>query len=226
MSYSLTKSFSGGFKDADSLKGIVSGYLNSFNTKDSDGDISAAGSFTKTIQENGPDATARIKYLQDHDTKKVVGKFLVLKEDNFGLYYEAKIGRDTKGRDYLLMVEDGIITEHSIGYKVMKEKKVDDTTNLITEYKLYEGSGLQFWGANQYTPITGLKSESDISLTIDLLEKALRNANYTDETFKTIIIPKLEGLKSLILPITEPIKTITLPTPEEMKLALKAGFLN
>ena len=95
-----------------------------------------------------------------------------------------------------------------------------------TEYKLYEGSGLQFWGANQYTPITGLKSESDIAATIDLLEKALRTASYTDETFKTIIIPKLEGLKSLIEPITEPIQKITLPTIEEMKLALKAGFLN
>lgn len=221
----LTKSISGHFKDVDSKKGIVSGYLNSFNIKDSDGDISAEGSFLKTIQENGPQGTGRIKYCQDHDTRKVVGVFQLLKEDNFGLYYDAKTSRDTKGVDYLLMVEDGIITEHSIGYRVMQEKRIDDNTNMITEYKLYEGSGLQFWGANQYTPITGIKSEADMLITIELLEKALKNANYTDETFKTVIIPKLEGLKTLIQPITKPITSITLPTNEEMKQAIMGGFL-
>jgi len=53
-----TDSISATIKDVDGKQGIVSGYFNSFNNVDSDGDIIRPGAFTKTIAENGP-ASAR-----------------------------------------------------------------------------------------------------------------------------------------------------------------------
>jgi phage head maturation protease len=108
----LYKNLSQGISDVDVKKGIVTGYFSSFDNMDSDGDVIRKGAFTKTINEN----FQRVRHLLDHDSTKSVGKILSLKEDTKGLYYESKAGRHTLGRDFLLMVEDGLISEHSIGF--------------------------------------------------------------------------------------------------------------
>lgn len=189
----LTKGISQGFKDIDAKQGIVTGYFAHFGSKDSDGDIIVEGAFAKSIRENGPKSNnPRIKHLLDHNKKNAVATILELKEDTFGLYYESKAGRHSAGRDFLLMVEDGIITEHSHGYITLKEQQKSDA-NYIYENMLLEGSSLQFWGANSNTPVTGIKSAEDIFQTISMLEKAVRNGKYTDETF----IQLTERIKSL-----------------------------
>lgn len=217
------KSISQSFKDVDVKEGIVTGYFSSFGTKDSDGDIIHKGAFSKTIQEWGPSGRKRIKHLLDHDPTKVVGVIQVLKEDEFGLYYESKAGTHTLGRDFLLMVEDGIITEHSIGFKTIKEKQ-SDTHNDITEIKLWEGSSLQTWGANEHTPITGLKSIEDIQAAFQKLYKALKSGNYSEEAFLRLE----EEYKSLaeFFKATQPEET-TVPErkiDEEILKALKKGL--
>lgn len=179
------KAIAENFKDVDVKEGIVTGYLSHFGSKDSDGDIIMPGSFTKTIQENGPNGTKRIKYLLDHKTDNAVGVFTELKEDATGLYYEAKIGRHTNGRDYLLMVQDGIINQHSIGFKREKQEIKSDA-KYIKEVRLYEGSGLQFWASNGNTPITGIKSFQEYSNDLELLNKALRDGEYSDEMMMMI----------------------------------------
>ncbi|MCW8309897.1 HK97 family phage prohead protease [Sphingobacterium sp. InxBP1] len=189
----LTKGISQGFKDVDVKQGIVTGYFAHFGSKDSDGDIIVQGAFSKSIRENGPKSkNPRIKHLLDHNKKNAVATILELKEDSFGLYYESKAGRHTAGRDFLLMVEDGIITEHSHGYITINEQQKSDA-NYIYENMLLEGSSLQFWGANSNTPVTGVKSADDLFQTISMLEKAVRNGKYTDETF----IQLTERIKSL-----------------------------
>ncbi len=218
-----TKDYDGGFNDVSLKQGIVSGYLNSFGVKDSDGDIIQQGAYKKSISERGPQGTARIKYLLDHDTKKAVGVFQILKEDSFGLYYEAKIGTHTLGVDYLKMVEEKIVTEHSIGFRTVKNEQLKDGTNLITEINLHEGSGLQFLGANEFTPIVGVKSEADLVLLFEALEKALKNGTYTDETFKDIILPKYTAVEAQIKSLTKP-TLVTLPTKEEIAEQFKKSF--
>lgn len=182
-----------GIKDLDIPKGIVTGYFSAFGNKDSDGDIIMPGAFAKTIQEHGPDSRLkRIKHCLDHRRDQVVGVLQVLKEDTYGLYYESKIARHTLAQDYLKMCEDKVITEHSIGYRVEKGNwdKVEEAYQLL-ELRLYEGSGLQFWGANPETPILGvksndLKSADDLKGLLFVLEKALRTGKYSDETFAGI----------------------------------------
>lgn len=180
------KSISGdGIKDLDVKHGIISGYLSAFNIKDREGDIVERGAFAKTIAENGPLGTKNIRYLLDHKRDQNVGVFTELKEDSYGLAYVAKAGRHALGRDYLMMVEDGIIKEHSYAYRRIKQDKRADGTYL-KELMISEGSGLQIDGANPHTPITGIKSYEDIADYLVTLNKALRDGNYTDEGFKAI----------------------------------------
>lgn len=180
-----------GIKDVDASGGIVTGYFAAFGNVDSDGDVIQPGAFSKTIAENGPESRLkRIKHCLDHRRDQVVGVLQVLKEDDKGLYYESKIGRSALAQDYLKNCEDKIITEHSIGYRVEKSKYDEvQEVYLLSEIRLYEGSGLQFWGANPETPITGFKADDlkdpkDLETLIVLLEKALQTGTYTDETFR------------------------------------------
>ena len=178
----LTKNISQTIKDVDVKLGIVTGYFSKFGNIDSDGDIIQKGAYTKTISES----FQRIKHLLDHDRTKAVGVLQVLKEDDFGLYYESKAGRHTLGQDFLLMAEDGIISEHSVGIYPIKQAKGDNGANVITEVRMLEGSSLQTWGANEHTPLTGIKSDKDIIQLLDAIQKALSTGNYSDETFKEI----------------------------------------
>lgn len=184
----LYKEIGQSFKDVDVKAGIVTGYFSAFGMKDSDGDIIIKGAYTKTIAEHGPESKQpRIKHLLDHDKKKAVGKINVLKEDDFGLYYESKSGSHSLGQDFLKMVEDGIITEHSIGFDTIREQQKSDG-NHLTELHLWEGSSLQCWGACQHTPILGVKSMSELVQQIGRIQSAMKSASYTDETFQELAI--------------------------------------
>lgn len=207
------------FKDADLKQGIVMGYLSAFDVLDSDGDIVRKGAFAKTIAERGPAGKGEIRFLQDHDRFKVVGKFTELKEDSTGLYYEGKVGRHTAGQDFIKMVEDGIINQHSIGYRTIKQQKSDDG-NILTEMYLYEGSGLQVDAANKYTPVVGVKSQKELADLFDILTKALQSGTYSDECYKTVIIPKYEEIKSII---TKPSTVDTLPK-DAIKSIINSSF--
>lgn len=192
---SLTDNFG---RDVDMTGRKIVGYFSAFNSKDSDGDIIRKGAYTKTITERGPNGTGEIKHLLDHDRLKAVGKITLLEEDDYGLKFESIIGRHQQGEDYLLMNLDGIISVHSVGYNVIKETKQDSSTNVITEMKLFEGSGIQAWAANINTPVTGIKSFEDTIEMIRKLEKSMRNATYSDESF--IQIEKsLKGLHDIAL---------------------------
>jgi HK97 family phage prohead protease len=177
-------------KDADTKKGIVTGYLASFGNLDADNDIIMQGAFTKSLTEMGPASVKpRIKYLLDHDTTKGLGVFNILKEDAKGLYYEAQVGSHNLGQDFLKMVDSGLITEHSIGYAVVKKSLINpdadwkDQQTQLQELKLYEGSALQCWGANPDTPLTGVKAQKYAEQRIPNLIKALKNGTFTEKTF-------------------------------------------
>lgn len=194
----MIKSISYGFKDIDTKQGIVTGYFAHFGSIDSDGDRILPGAFSKTIKENGPDGTQLIKHLLDHDKTKAIGKLQVLKEDSTGLYYESKAGRHTLGQDFLMMAEDGILNQHSFGYRVIKHSKKSDA-NELSELAMFEGSSIQFLGANRNTPIVGIKSLDEVVDDLEALEKALRNGKYSDETFK-LIEKQIQSLYDIVKP--------------------------
>lgn len=200
-------------KDADIKQGIVTGYFSSFGNKDSDGDIITKGAFTKTIAENGPQsARPRIKHLINHDPSKPLGKLLTLTEDAKGLYYESQIGTHALGVDFIKMVDSGLISEHSIGFKTIKEEQKGDA-NYMIELRLFEGSSLTAWGANEMTPLTGMKGldVEQMNRRLKALDKFCKNTDATDETIELLLI-EIKQLQQYIIDLkaTEPNK-ITLP---------------
>lgn len=172
-------------KDVDAKQGIVTGYFSAFDVKDSDGDIIRAGAFSRSIKEWFP--KGRIKHLLNHNPTQAIGKLTDLKEDGYGLYYESKIGKHNLGQDFLKMVESELIKEHSIGFQTINKKKTDDAIE-ITDVKLWEGSSLTSWGANEFTPLTSVKSIADMDTHLKRLEKFVRNTDATDEAIDMCLI--------------------------------------
>jgi HK97 family phage prohead protease len=194
------KGYDIGFKDADTKQGIVTGYFAMFGNKDMDGDIIERGAFSKTIKERGPEGKGLIKYLLDHDKYKAVAKITSLQEDEKGLYYEAKIGSHALGQDFMKMVESELINQHSFGFKTIKEEYDNQAkANRLKELMMFEGSAIQFLGANPDTSIIGLKSAEDYIAYLDKLEKFLKTSDATDEALATIT-EKLKSLQELIKP--------------------------
>jgi len=172
-------------KDLDDSKGIVVAYANAYDYKDSDGDISAKGSFDKTVNEN----YKRIRVLKDHNPRVSLGVPLNIDtKDNFGLLTTTKfnlskeVSRDMFS-DIKLMTENGLNAELSIGYNVLNRDAKNKS--IITEYKLMEYSFLTSWGANQLSTVQDVKSIKGHYGILELIEKSY-NLDYSDTRLKQI----------------------------------------
>lgn len=230
-----TKNISSGasITDADQKKGIITGYFSHFDNVDSDGDIIRPGAFLKTIRENGPKSNQpRIKHLLNHDISQPLGKLIDLKEDTAGLYYESQIGTHTLGTDFVKMVDSGLVSEHSIGYKTIKRNQIQDFEGYmknpskgwfeLTELKLWEGSSLTGFGANPLTPVVGMKKEEKesylqlIENRQQALEKFCRNSTASDETIELLLI-ECKQLSQIIIDLTTKPGLTTLPEDDLSK---------
>lgn len=183
----------GEIKDIDVEKRIVTGYAAKFGNIDLHGDMIMPGAFSKTIKERGVNGKNEIWFLHDHDSSKPLGKPSVLKEDSFGLYFEAKIVDTDIGDSVLKLYEEELINQHSIGFSTIKEEKVEPKNSKgyyeLQELKLYEFSSV-LWGANPDTPFMGLKSLDAKGLEdrFSKLYKMLRKGNLTDDIYELLEI--------------------------------------
>lgn len=173
-------------KDIDTSKRMVKGYFASFGNVDSDGDQFQKGCFAKSISENGPiSSKPRIKYLAFHNPELLPGKLKELGEDERGLYFTVEMLDTQLGKDILTQYEEGILTEHSVGF-VMMQNYYDQqkACNMITEVKLFEGSVVT-WGANMNTPVTEIKdflhNPTKVIDRYNKLSQVLRKGNISDE---------------------------------------------
>lgn len=203
------------FKNVDIKNRRVEGYYSAFDNEDSDGDIATKGMTLKTISENGPNsARPRIRHFLDHDVTKGLGKLVDMNEDSHGPWYASQIGRHWQGDDFLKMVEDGIVSEHSYGLQVVKRDKAEPARML--EVKVWEVSSLQSWGANERTPFKnakGLTVDQQIkrySERVKALEKFCRNSDATDETLLSLEL-ECKQLTQVIIDL------LTTPTPAAEK---------
>lgn len=186
------KSFGVKVEDIDEANRTVKIMLSGFNNIDSDKDRIFKGAYAKSILERGPDSASnrKIAFLRMHDWNKQIGRFSELKEVENGLMAVAILGRSTQGSDAMFDYQDGIIREHSVGFKYIMDKMTYNETDAcydIKEIELWEGSAVTF-GANEETFVIdvakGLTKESHLTILnneLDLYLKALRAANGTDE---------------------------------------------
>lgn len=204
----------------------VSGYLASFNNKDSDGDIILKGAFAKSINERGVNSvTARkIAYCYMHDISKPIGRFTTLVEDEKGLYFEAELDNIPLANDVLEQYKSGTLNQHSVGYRNVRNKmefSKELDAMLLKEVDLFEGSVVTL-GANENTPFMGLKSEE-----VESYEEELRRE--TEQVLKHIPFEEQFKIRQLIskhiaLIEAEPIKP-TLPENEPLQKAVDWSFI-
>lgn len=215
-------------KDVDKLKGIVVGYLSAFGNLDSDNDIIESGAFAKTIAEWGPKGRQRIAHLKDHDMTRLIGKFLELSEDNFGLRFVSQVSKNSNGKDALIEYAEGIINEHSVRIQVLKSE--DDQENdirLIKEVRLWEGSAVT-WGANAETPTVDVKNLNELdkyelvgqlSERINILEKYIKIGEFSDKKLELIEM-EFKQVQSMLDLLNEPLAD-TQPEPKKEDTALQ-----
>jgi len=200
-------------EDIDEKQGIVAIVINRMGNVDDDGDISAPGSFNKTIKEN----FRRIKHFLNHDSWVLLGLPKELKTQGNKLVavssmnMKKAVARDAF-EDYKFFAENDRTLEHSIGFEVIKRDKTD--RRIILEYKLWEYSTLTSWGANKETPLLYLKDANNLAQRLDNLEKMLK-MNYTPERMRRIE-KALEALTDGQVEFQDP--TITKPQPNLAKI--------
>lgn len=187
-------------KDIDTNSREVVFYASAFDSIDSDNDVIRKGSFSKSLQERGAQATGRkIAHLRNHDFEHQIGLPIEMIEDSYGLKVVSRLGKSTKGNDALLDYQDGILREHSIGFNYVQDKIkfVEESSEKgfweISEVKLWEVSGVTF-GANEFTPVLdvakGLNTKSEMIEKLNQLNesflKAIKNGKGTDERLENI----------------------------------------
>jgi uncharacterized protein len=222
-------------KDVDEKTGMITGHCAVFGNIDSDKERCLPGCFDKTLAERGVGSSKlRIKHLWQHSSFDPIGVPVVLQPDDFGLYFESKMGKDSFSQDKLQQHIDGIISELSFGYNTMRfQDSKDENGNLICrdliELKMWEYSSVT-WGANSLTSIVSAKGEikdilANLTKRLEALSKGLKNGRYTEETceefeaeilkinciiqspdFKTV--PLVDSTQEKIMPTDQILKTI------------------
>ena len=178
------------FRDIDEQTGIIKGYANVYNVKDSDGDISLPGSFSKTVAERAK----KIKIFKNH-TPQLVGVPMELDiADPYGLGLTAKMLMDTDtGRDTFHEVkflhENGFESGMSIGGWIIKRNPKNKAE--VVEYKLKEISVLTTEEpANQLSLVSAVKAVKELTEPTQeefwsIIEKAY-NVRFSDNILKSL----------------------------------------
>lgn len=194
-------SLKGIVKDVDTSSRVVTGFFNTYNFVDSDGDILLMGCAKASIKQRGPasQAVAKIKHAMFHDLNQLPGKIITLDEREIdglsGIYFETRMSDTTLGNDTLMNYQDEIYDNHSIGFNYVWDKMKSIEVNTpqwdemlsylvnpkdlaarsivfaLKEIKLWEGSTVAF-GSNSMTPFLGMaKSMKKESVVLALNER-------------------------------------------------------
>lgn len=201
-------------KDLDE-KGVVIFYANTFDNIDSDGDKSLPGSFSKTLRENGP----RIRHLKYHDTRLMPGVPIEIKEDSIGLLVKSQLilntqlGKETY-EEYKAMFAANKQMEHSVRVEPIKftitgRDTVASEIREISEWKLWEVSTLNCWGANSQALTVSVKNikeatREELESELIYLKALLNIQTYQDYKLEQIEkqISYLDKLKAALQPDT------------------------
>ena len=106
--------------NADGERLIIKGYASVFGNINSYGYTFDKGSFSKSIQKGS------VKFLFNHNHDDVLGRIVVLREDDYGLYFEAQCYKDVQhAREVYSMVANGDLTGASIGFVTVSEATID-----------------------------------------------------------------------------------------------------
>jgi HK97 family phage prohead protease len=147
---------------ADKGGRVITGHAAVFGNVDLQGEVIRKGAFAEQL--SGQDWKGNIKLLWQHDPKEIIGIPVELKEDEVGLFFEAKVSNTIRGNEALELIADGAVNTMSIGYDV---KGWEEDPSLLTtdgrpvvvlsKLNLWEISPVTF-AANPAARILGVKA--------------------------------------------------------------------
>ena len=146
-------------RDIDSKKGIVSFYFADFNSIDAHGRRMDKNAFNRTFKNN----FNRFAHLLNHNENMIIGKPLEVGKDTKGAYMVSQISKTSHGKDALILYEEGILKEHSFGFRIINsnvENNNGEEVEVVTELQMFEASSVT-WGANPQTPTISLNSNTE-----------------------------------------------------------------
>lgn len=166
--------------------GVVTIAVNAIGNLDSHKEISASGSFDKTLLEN----FKRTRHFLNHNRDILIGCPLEGNEVNKLIVMKSEMNLDIeKGRDvysfYKLYQKNDMTLEHSVGVEKVKVDKVDP--RLVLEWRMWEFSTLYDWASNPNTPLLDLKQlqfQNDPQKSISFLKDALK-LKFSDTILET-----------------------------------------
>lgn len=139
----------------------IEGYGAYFGNVDSYGDVIKAGAFAAFLASED---AKRVKLCWQHNFDDVLGVIEEMSEDERGLRFRAKISNTSLGRDAATLIEDGALSEFSIGYGVKAAEYPEDRASgierVLTDIYLYEIS-LVSRAANPKAVLEGAERKDD-----------------------------------------------------------------
>ncbi len=167
----------------------IEGYGAVYGNVDSYKDIVQAGAFDAFLAS---EEAKRVKFCYCHSMREVVGKVEEMKSDERGLWFRVKISNTTLGKDVATLIEDGALTEFSIGYKTEDSIYKDDGVRVLTKLSLYEISVVSR-AANPKATLTGTERKDE---QMEEKKTAIVEMSYTQLKAE---LEELEGRKAEIL---------------------------
>lgn len=125
---------------------VIKGYLIKWGSINHYNEMVIKGACAKSIKERGPNSTAnyKITFLWQHKQDDPLAVFAVLREDDYGLYFETKPLDDVPNADRCIkQIKSGTLNQFSIGFDYIWDKiEWDDEKNclVLLELELFEGS--------------------------------------------------------------------------------------
>lgn len=167
----------------------IKGYLAVWGVKDDRGTVFVKGCCSKSLQERGPNSNAKnkIPFLYYHKPDEPLCIFDVLKEDDYGLYFEAVPDEIPTGDRVVTQVRSGTLNQFSWGFHYIWDKmeyKENQDAVYCYEIDLQEGSVLTF-ASNTETYAIRSAEQAETAI-IELQEQ-------TEDFIKTI--PKRQQLE-------------------------------
>lgn len=188
-------------KDTDESKREAIIAYSTYNTRDSDKDISTKGMFTKTWKENFD----KIRFFKNHNPNEPLGFIKEFYEDDMHAYAHVVFSKSTLGNDAFIMAQEGVMKDASFGFSPIKDKTepLDGGGRVFREVKLYEVSLLTHWGAHPSSGVTNmLKSVDNLNLKqledeLNLLENFVNKTSITDDSIIEIY-KQIDIIKQLL----------------------------
>jgi len=146
------------------------------------------GAFRRTLKERKLSA---IKLLRDHDTRKVIGKWLAMEEDDRGLKVRGKLfaGTVQLATETLALMREGALDAMSIGYRTIKAQWDEEQgIRKLLDLDLWEVSIVTF-PMNEMATVDAVKGD----LTITDVERILREGGAPGAFAKLVAIHGFEG---------------------------------